>query len=145
MPHLYKPVVLPSILYGCKLWSHMNQSDHQQFNTLPHFICKNSLYLPKLCRSDISVSLFNGPPITSTINTRKLLLLGRLCRLDCKYSAKYFFSDSLAVIFTWNIKQAKRIYSWHYTHPTIQFYNFLNYLRSWLDNGSFCPFWYNLI
>lgn len=34
MSHLYKPIVLPSILYECKLLSHMNQSDHQQRNPL---------------------------------------------------------------------------------------------------------------
>lgn len=34
MSHLYKPIVLPSILYECKLLSHMNQSDHQQLNPL---------------------------------------------------------------------------------------------------------------
>lgn len=79
--HLYKCVVLPSHLYGCQLSSNISFSD-LQLNTFQHFECKNALELPTLSRSDISESHFTFN-LYQQIATRKLLSIGRLCRLDC--------------------------------------------------------------
>lgn len=34
MPHLYKTVVHPSVLYGCELWNAITQEEARQLNTL---------------------------------------------------------------------------------------------------------------
>ena len=81
LSHLYKTIVLPSALYGCELWSNISSTDKARLNTFQHFICKNSLGLPKLCRSDMCESLFDVLPIHAEIDARKLLFFGRLCRL----------------------------------------------------------------
>ena len=59
---------------------------------LSNILCaKKSLNLPKLCRSDISESLFDVLPISAEIDTRKLLFLGRLCRMDTQTVPKKYF------------------------------------------------------
>ena len=58
--HLYKSVVLPSVLYGCELWNGISCQDLQKLNTFQHFICKDILKLPRRCRSDICESLSRG-------------------------------------------------------------------------------------
>lgn len=90
----------------------MSSSDLQQLNTFQHFVCKNALELPKLCRSDISESLFNVQPISAEIDTRKLLFLGRLCRLDYDALPKKIFLTRLTSFM-------------------------LEYLQDWLYNGTF--------
>lgn len=53
-------------------------------NTLPHFICKHAMGLPKSTGSDICESLPGLLPMSSDIDKRKLQFLGRLCNLETK-------------------------------------------------------------
>ena len=65
MAHLYKTIVLPSILYGCELWNYTNNEDLRRLNTLQHGIIKQILGLPKLTRSDICEQLLDILPISA--------------------------------------------------------------------------------
>ena len=95
MAHLYKTIVLPSILYGCELWNHTNNEDLRRLNTLQHGIIKQILGLPKLTRSDICEQLLDILPISAEIDNRKLLFLGRLCRTNTDNLLKKIFTSRL--------------------------------------------------
>ena len=96
--HLYKKIVLPSVLYWFKLLNNMVCSDTAQLNTFQHFICKNSLNLPKSCRSDTCESLFDTLPIVAEIDARKQLFFGRLCRLSPNNLTKFIFLTKTFVL-----------------------------------------------
>ena len=91
MAHLFKTIVLPSILYDCELWNHTNNKDYRRLNTLQHGIIKQILGLQKLTRSDICEQLLNMLPISAEIDYRKFLFLGRLCRMNTDYLSKKVF------------------------------------------------------
>ena len=60
----------------------MSQQDNRRLSTFQHFVCKNVLSLPTRSRSDMVESMLDLLPLLSEIDTRKLLFLGRLCRLE---------------------------------------------------------------
>lgn len=95
LSHLYKTIVLPTVLYGCELWSNLSTNDLQRLNVFQHFVCKNAQNLPTKTRSDICESVFNVLPIKSEIDIRKLLFLGRLCLMDHQSLSKKIFSTRL--------------------------------------------------
>ena len=80
--YLYKTIVLPSILYGCELWNHTHNEDLRRLNMLQRGIIKQILGLPKLTQSDVCKQLLNILQISAEIDYRKLLFLGRLCRMN---------------------------------------------------------------
>ena len=113
----------------------MSSSDLQQLNTFQHFICKNALELPKLCRSDICESLFNVQSISAEIDARKLLFLGRLCRLD--YDAlpkKIFLTRLMSFMLDLSNKQNGFIPD---IVTILHLYDLANYLQDWLYHGIF--------
>lgn len=97
LTRLYKTIVLPSVLYECELWNNLSFKDRNQLNTFQQFICKNSLNLPKLSRSDMCEPYFDVLLICAEIDVRTLLFLGRLCRLNPKNVNKYIF---LTILFS---------------------------------------------
>ena len=133
--HLYKTVVLPSVLYGCELWNGISCQDIQRLNTFQHFVCKDILKLPKRYRSDICESLLSVLPIESEIDARKLLFLGRLCRMNCETLPKQIF---LARLFSHLEKLSNTQYG--FIPDILQLlanYELLPFLSSWLENGHF--------
>ena len=134
MFHLYKTVVLPSVLFGCELWNNLSYSDLHRLNTFQHFVCKNALNLPKLCRSDICESFFDVLPIEAEIDTRKLLFLGRLCRLNSTALTKKIFMTRLYA-FTYNLARTQRGFIPE-TIKLLQKYGLTDHLQSWLQDGS---------
>lgn len=72
-----KKIILQSVL-----WYNLSLTDKNKLNAFQHFVCKNSLDSPKLCRSDMCESFFDVLPINAESDVRKLLFFGRLCRLD---------------------------------------------------------------
>lgn len=135
LSHLYKTVVLPSALYGCELWNCISSSDLQKLNVFQHFVCKNSLNLLKSCRSDICESLFGVLPIEAEIDTRKLLFLGRLCRLHSTTLTKKIFAIRLySFIYNLALKQKGFIPE---IFDIIQKYELTDHLKQWLHDGSF--------
>uniref|UniRef100_A0A8W8KPH4 Uncharacterized protein n=1 Tax=Magallana gigas TaxID=29159 RepID=A0A8W8KPH4_MAGGI len=69
--HIYKTVVIPSMLYGCKLWNNLSAKNTQRLHVFQHSVCKTAQ-----TRSDICESLFGVYPISSEIDKRKLIFLG---------------------------------------------------------------------
>ena len=134
--HLYKRVVLSSVLYGCELWNDISQKDSQRLNVFQHLVCKNAQGLPKRTRSDICETLFDVLPIQSEIDVRKLLFFGRLCRLDCRTLPKMIF---LSRFFSYVEGLARTQMGFI---PDIMSllttYNLLDDVHSWLTSGS-CP------
>lgn len=90
MSHLYKTVICPSVLYGCKLWNAITKED-RRLTTFQPDICKVILILPKQTRSNICEQLLNLTPIMSEIDPRKLLFSGRRCPMDPRCLAKQLF------------------------------------------------------
>lgn len=93
LTQLYKTIMLPSVLYGYTLWNNLSFRDRNQLNKVQYFICKNSLNLPKLSRSDMCEPYFavHVLPICAEIDVRKLLFLGWLCRINPKMLTKNIF------------------------------------------------------
>lgn len=135
LSHLYKTVVLPSALYGCELWNCISSSDLQKLNVFQHFVCKNSLNLPKSCRSDICESFFGVLPIEAEIDRRKLLFLGRLCRLHSTTLTKKIIAIRL-YSFIYNLAQKQKGFIPE-IFDIIQKYELTVHLKQWLHDGSF--------
>lgn len=97
--------------------------------------CKNSLNLPKFCRSDICESFFGVLPIEAEIDTRKLLFLGRLCRLHSTTLTKKMFAIRL-YSFIYNLAQKQKGFIPD-IFDIIQKYELTDHLKQWLHDGSF--------
>lgn len=52
--HLYRKIVIPTLLYECDLWNNLKQADLQVLNEFQHFVMKDIS-----SRSDICKSLFS--------------------------------------------------------------------------------------
>lgn len=89
--HMYKTVVRTFVLYGCELWNNLSAKDTQRLHVFQHSVCKTAQNLPRKTRSDICESLFGVYPISSEIDIRKLLFLGRLCLLNYEILANRIF------------------------------------------------------
>ena len=145
LSHLYKKIVLPSVLYGCELWNNMLSSDRAQLNTFQHFICKNSLNLPKSCRSDMCESLFDTLPISAEIVARKLLFFGRLCRLSTNTLTKsIFLTRLLSYLHDLSDNQLGFIPD---VMTILRSYGLVSHLWKFLEDGSFPekPTWKKLV
>ena len=92
---LYKSVVLPTVLYGYEMWNNLKSVDLTNLNRFQHFIVKRIQNLRTCTRSDICQSLLGIHPISSYIDTRKLLFLQKLCSLDDNFLTKRIFMTRL--------------------------------------------------
>jgi hypothetical protein len=126
---------MPSVLYGCELWNNISSAERQKLSTFQHFVCKKSLNLPKLTRSDICESLFDVLPITAEVDTRKLLFLGRLCRMDQNTLPKKIF---LTRLFSYLQHLSEVQYGFiPDVMDLLESYNLANHISTWLENGFF--------
>lgn len=144
LSHLYKKIVLPSVLYGCELWCNLSLTDKNKLNAFQHFVCKNSLDLPKLCRSDMCESFFDVLPINAEIDVRKLLFFGRLCRLDPKTLTKRIF---LTRLFSYLHDLSVNQFGFIPDIKVLQSYNLTVYLWDFLKDGTFPekPCWKKIV
>lgn len=115
------PSVFLSILYSCELWYDLRTKDMHDLNTLPHFIYKDAMGLPKstdICGfgSDIFESLLWLLSMSSKIDKRKLELLGRLFNLETKTPIKIFLYRSFSYIHLLERKELNifMALSWHW-------------------------------
>lgn len=118
---LYTRSGLLSILYSCELWYDLRTKDMHDLNTLPHFIYKDAMGLPKstdICGfgSDIFESLLWLLSMSSKIDKRKLELLGRLFNLETKTPIKIFLYRPFSSIHLLERKELNifMALSWHY-------------------------------
>lgn len=135
MAHLYRSVILPSVLYGCETWNHMTKEDVRRLNSLQHGICKQIFNLPKPTRSDIVEQYMNILPIKAEIDTRKLLFLGRLCRMNTEFLPKKIFTSRL-FSFLYNLSETQMGFIPDVLQ-LLQTYQLTDYLNTWLSDGSF--------
>ena len=135
MSHLYKRVVLPTVLYGCELWNGLSTQDLNRLQILQHFICKHVMNLPKRYRSDLCESLFDVLPIDAEIDVRKLLFFGRLCRMKFDALPKQIF---LVRLFSYleNLTRNQLGFMPDIFRILNQ-YDLSSFLQSWLQDGSF--------
>ena len=133
--HLYKTVVRSSVLYGCELWNNITQQDSRRLCTFQHFVCKNAMGLPTRTRSDMAESMFDLIPIPAEIDTRKLLFLGRLCRLEEHLLPKKIFLIRL-FSFIESLSNNQKGFIPDIVCLLHQ-YGLLDHLRNWLTNGIF--------
>lgn len=139
---LYTRSVLLSILYSCELWYDLRTKDMHDLNTLPHFIYKDAMGLPKSTDirgfgSDIFESLLWLLSMSSKIDKRKLELLRRLFNLETKTPIKIFFTGLFPPSTYLNARNW--IFSWPY-HDFIKImieYNLIKHLLSYLQVGNF--------
>lgn len=137
MPHLYKRIkssrqFSTDANFGVT-WISQIVNNLTHFSTL--FAKIRSIFINYICRYDISESLFNVLPITSEIDTRKLLFFERLCRLDCNtLPKKCFLTRLMSFLLEISNKQKGFIPD---IISILQLYNLMYYLQNWLDDGSF--------
>lgn len=132
---LYKSVVLPSVLYGCELWNNPTAADCQRLQVFQHSLCKSAQNLPSRTRSDICESLLNILPISTEIDTRKLLFFGRPCRMSYQTLPKQIF---LVRLFSYFEGLGKS--QCGFIPDVINLmntYDLLTYLYQWVESGSF--------
>jgi hypothetical protein len=102
---LYKSVVLPTVLYGCEMWDNLKSVDLTNLNRFQHFIVKRIQNSRTCTRSDMCQSLVGIHPISSYIDTRKLLFLQKLCSLDDNFLMKSIFMTRLFSYFADNSRK----------------------------------------
>lgn len=133
----WRTIVLPTVLYGCELWSNLSTNDHQRLNVFQHVVSKNAQNLPTKTRSDICESVFNVLPIKSEIDIPKLLFLGRLCLMDHQSLSKKIFSTFL-FSYLENISNKQRGFIPDVIN-ILSTYSLTEYLQTWLHDCSFPP------
>lgn len=141
---------IPALYQKCspfhlvQLWTLIRPptKDLHDLNTLPHFIYKDAMGLPKstdICGfgSDIFESLLWLLSMSSKIDKRKLELLRRLFNLETKTPIKIFFTGLFPP--STYLNERNWIFSWPY-HDIIKImieYNLIKHLLSYLQVGNF--------
>ncbi len=92
---LYNYIVIQSVLYGCELWSNLNNTDIERMEVGHRFCLKFIQSVPCRSCSVLVESMANSYSIRVMTNVKKLLFLGRLCRLQCDILAKPVFMERL--------------------------------------------------
>jgi hypothetical protein len=100
-----KSVVLPSVLYGCGMGNNLKSVDLTNLNRFQHFIVKRIQNLRICTRSNMCQRLLGIHPISSYIDTRKLLVLQKLCSLDYNFLTKRIFMTRLFSYFAANSRK----------------------------------------
>jgi hypothetical protein len=92
---LYRTIVLPRGLYGAELWCRLTKADMSKLEIAHRFCLKIIQSFPRRARSVITERMANCHNIEAYIDTKKLLFIGRLCRLNCSALAKKIFIERL--------------------------------------------------
>ena len=92
---IYNSVVLPKALYGCENWFDLTESEILSLERAHRFCVKHMQSLSKRTRTDAALSLLGVFPIELEIDSRKLTLLGQMCRLNSNSWVKNVFLNRL--------------------------------------------------
>ena len=132
---LYKSVVLPTVLYGCEMWTNLKSMDIQALNKFQHFIIKHILDLKTVTRSDMCQSILGVYPILSYIDQRKLYFLQKMCSLSNVYQTKKIF---LYRLFSYLIDTERKQYGFIPDIMNILFqYKLSEYILDFVLEGFF--------
>ena len=88
---VYETIVLTKALYGCELWSNMSQTYMLLFGRSHRLCVKTMQGIGRYTRTCATVYLLGSLNVQHEIETRKMLLLGQLCRLDTHFAVKRLF------------------------------------------------------
>jgi hypothetical protein len=92
---LYERIVLPRALYGSELWYKLSKDDVSKLEIAHRFCLKTIQSFPKRTRTVIAQSMINSQSVETHIDYKKLLFVGRLCRLSSCKLAKVIFIERL--------------------------------------------------
>jgi hypothetical protein len=92
---LYKTIVLPRGLYGAELWSKQTKENILKVERAHHFCLKVIQTLPKRTKTVVVEKMVNMYCIETHVELKKLIFLGRLCRLNHDILAKRVFLERL--------------------------------------------------
>ena len=88
LTRLNKTVVLPTVLYGCEMWTCLKSIDWSTLHKFQHFIVKHILGLKTLSRTDVCQGLLGLFPTDAYTDKKKLLFLHKLCEVKVCYLSK---------------------------------------------------------
>jgi hypothetical protein len=88
---MYHRVVLPRALYGCELWYNLSHTELEMLERMHRFSAKLLQDYHPRTRTVIALSMLGWYNMNAYIDRRKLLFLGRLCRLDNSAQIKQIF------------------------------------------------------
>jgi len=88
---LYKKIIVPIALYGCKLWHNMSYREIVIVNRLQHGIVKRILGLPMRTRSDMCESITCCHKLYSNVVIRKWMFLHKILSLDVHSTTRNIF------------------------------------------------------
>ena len=92
---LYHTIVLPRGLYGAELWYKLTKDDLSKLDVAHRFCLKTIQSFPKRAKSVIVERMAKCHDIEAYIDKKKLLFVGRLCRLQWSMLAKKVFIERL--------------------------------------------------
>lgn len=132
---LYKTVILPTLLYGCEMWTSLKASDETALQRFQHFAIKRILGLPRYTRSYICQSIVGIYPITAYIDKRKLLFFQKLCCMDHTFLSKKIF---LTRLFSYLVNFKRKHFGFIPDIVNILTkYELLDYLIDYISDGLF--------
>ncbi|PJE78122.1 hypothetical protein CI610_02944 [invertebrate metagenome] len=130
---ILKIKVYPSALYGCELWV-LSNTELLMLERAQHFIVKSIQGFGKRTRTDMCTSLIGWLSIEAYIDIKKLLYLGRICRMNRNNLICRVFISRFFMYIVNNCSQKGFI-------PDIvrilKKYNLYEYIVLFLDDGSF--------
>ena len=132
---LYKTIVLPRSLYGAELWHKMNKEDLSRLETAHRFCLKKIQDFPKRAKSALVECSAKCYQIATYIDQKKLLFIGRLCRLSCKKLAKRVFVERLFQHqANYNVKNSGIVFN---LLDVLSTYNLRQYIELFLSDAIF--------
>ena len=130
---LIKTIIFPKALYGCELWI-LNQTEVLLLERAQRFIAKSIMCFSRRTRTDMCNGLLGWISLESYIDTRKLLFIGNLCRLDERLLPRKILLTRLIMFFTNGVNQIGLI-------PDIvrvfNKYGLIEHLLNFVENGHF--------
>lgn len=129
---IVKCKVYPSALYGCELWQ-LKQSEIYMLEKAQNFIVKSMQGFNFRTRTDMCTSLIGWFSIEAYISVKKMLFLGRICRMDVGYLTREIFIKRL---FEFNLSHFSRGFIPDIVN-VLQKYNLFYVLNEFLNIGVF--------
>ena len=91
--------MIPTITYGCELWSNLTMNNWTEINKIQRFIVKKIQGFNPYVRSDMCESMLGLYNLMAEVNRRKLLFLGKLCTLPSSSVPNQLFNLRLFLFF----------------------------------------------
>ena len=97
---LIEKVTIPTMLFGCELWSRLTASDVLKLERCKRMFAKAIQKLPQRTRTDMALSMLGWLPIIQEVDKRKLSFLHKLCTMPTYLLSRKIFSYRLHLFLT---------------------------------------------